>query len=448
MLQDIVLRLPYPLKNLVFSLYGFRLIRSRKRNLEKYIDEFIAFDALSSAQQDEVRESEMQKMLLHARMHVPFYRKHWNLNPGGDASRLENWPVITKQDIRGNEEAFIADGYRKDELIPISTSGTSGTPMKFFFDADSYARWYALYYYRLLIKNGIHLDDDVWANFGGRIICPASQSGPPFWIYNSPMRQLYLSSYHISDNNLPHYISILETKKVVYIVGYPSSIYALARYIVQYKVKHSIRLKAVFTNAEPLFDFQREAITAAFGCRVVQTYGSSEFALAASEDEEGRMAIWLQSGILEVAKPDTKGCGEFLVSGLVNKAMPLIRYQIGDSGTVEPCVTYPRFIQSIEGRTDDIIYSPSGRFIGRLDPIFKNELKIKEAQIIQEAPGRICFLVVKEEGYSEKEETLLKAEAEKRLGTEFQLELRYTDKIPRTANGKFKAVVSKITKHA
>ena len=71
--------------------------------------------------------------------------------------------------------------------------------------------------------------------------------------------------------------------------------------------------------------------------------------------------------------------------------MPLIRYRTGDRGTLadglETCQcgrTLP-VIESVDGRVDDILYTMDSRPIGRLDPIFKGDLPIHEAQIVQEA---------------------------------------------------------------
>ena len=75
----------------------------------------------------------------------------------------------------------------------------------------------------------------------------------------------------------------------------------------------------------------------------------------------------------------------------MNADMPLIRYRTGDRGTLaggpETCQcgrTLP-VIESVDGRVDDILYTMDGRRIGRLDPLFKGDLPIHEAQIIQEA---------------------------------------------------------------
>jgi phenylacetate-CoA ligase len=246
----------------------------------------------------------------------------------------------------------------------------------------------------------------------------------------------------LSDGNIKYYVQKLEKSRIKYIVGYPSSINEIATWILRNNQNFQLRLKAIFTNAEPLTISQRENIGEAFKCKIIQTYGSSEFALAASETEEGQMKIWPQSGILEILNPDENGLGEFLITGLVNNAMPLIRYRLGDSGVIKTSEAIPSTIEKIEGRTDDLIRTPDGRAIGRLDPIFKKELKIREAQVVQAKIDRLVFRIVRDEGYTKLDEQKLNIEAKKRFGNEIKIDFEYVPYIERTKNGKFKAVVS------
>jgi phenylacetate-CoA ligase len=259
------------------------------------------------------------------------------------------------------------------------------------------------------------------------------------------MNQLYLSSYHIKFQNIEEYVNAIHKYKLSYLVGYPSSIYGLAKGMIELELSYN-GLIAIYTNAEPLLDHQREVIEKAFGCKVVQTYGSSEFALAASEDEMKKMKIWPLTGILEIRNTFNNSVGEFLITGMVNRAMPLIRYSIGDTGSIgsETPYSYATYINQIIGRNDDLITSPNGKLIGRLDPIFKLDLKIKEAQIVQEKIDEIVIYIVKENEYGIKDQKLLLESARERLGTEFKISIKEVGFIEKGSNGKFKSVVSKI----
>src|SRR5207244_2032688 len=110
-----------------------------------------------------------------------------------------------------------------------------------------------------------------WANLGGQLVASANSRRPPFWVWNSALRQLYLSSYHLAPDLIPHYIRALKDYRIDYLLGYSSALYTLAAHMVRQKA--TMPMRAVITNAEPLFDYQRATIYEAFQCPVRETYG-------------------------------------------------------------------------------------------------------------------------------------------------------------------------------
>jgi phenylacetate-CoA ligase len=103
-------------------------------------------------------------------------------------------------------------------------------------------------------------------------------------------------------------------------------------------------------------------------------------------------------------------------------------------------------IEKIIGRIEDYIITPDGRFVGRLDHIFKDSLQIKEAQIVQKQHDEIIVRIVPEDDFSQKDEQLISQEARLRLGNEIKIKFERVSEIPRTANGKFRFIVSEIPK--
>src|SRR5207247_6847500 len=87
--------------------------------------------------------------------------------------------------------------------------------------------------------------------------------------------------------------------RVKYVLGYASALDALAREAVA-AGRTDVRLAVAIANAEPLLEHQREAISAAFGCPVRETYGMAETVAAASECEFGVLHQWPEVGWIEV----------------------------------------------------------------------------------------------------------------------------------------------------
>jgi phenylacetate-CoA ligase len=88
--------------------------------------------------------------------------------------------------------------------------------------------------------------------------------------------------------------------------------------------------------------------------------------------------------------------------------------------------------------------TPDGRRVGRLDHIFKDQLDVAEAQILQEDVGSIEVRIVPRPSFDTFAEERLRKEIRSRLGELIRIEVRIVDEIPREANGKFRAVKSEV----
>ena len=180
-------------------------------------------------------------------------------------------------------------------------------------------------------------------------------------------------------------------------------------------------------------------------------YGLFERVIFIGTCEFGSYHIFPDYGVTEfrpVYETDGKTYYELVGTGFINSVMPLIRYSTGDVVTLKegPCEcgrAFPR-IGSIVGRLDDMVITPEGRVVGRLDHIFKDLEHIRLAQIIQEHVDEITILVVPEPGYSPFDEKKVIGSAIERLGKKMNIKIRLVSDIPRLPNAKFKAVVSKI----
>jgi phenylacetate-CoA ligase len=131
--------------------------------------------------------------------------------------------------------------------------------------------------------------------------------------------------------------------------------------------------------------------------------------------------------------------------------MPLIRYSTGDRGAVESnlatcqCGRSLPIIRAIDGRADDILLTMDGRRIGRLDPLFKGDLPIHEAQIIQEALDCVRVRYVPTSDFRPSHESMLTQRLRARMGG-VKVVMEPMSELPRGPNGKFRAVISNLSK--
>ena len=395
-------------------------------------------------------EGRLALLLERAATRVPAYRDHWSARRrAGDRAawdRLENWPVLTKEALRANPRAYLADDRDPRRMFHEHTSGTTGKPLDLWSSRATLRAWYALFDARWRRWHGVSRDDR-WALLGGQLVTPAAAVRPPFWVWNAGLRQLYMSSYHLAPQYLPYYLDALRRYRITYLIGYASSLEALARTALETGITVP-GLRVALTSAEPLLPSQRATIEEGLRCPVRETYGMSEMAAAAGECEAGTLHRWPEAGCLEVLGQSgpvpTGATGDFICTGLLNFDMPLIRYAVGDRGANSdapcPCGRRLPAIAALEGRSDDMLFTPDGRQVGRLDPVFKARLRVREAQIVQHALDRIEVRVVPADGYSPADARAIADAVRDRMG-DLDVRVETVAGIPRGPNGKFRAVV-------
>jgi len=403
------------------------------------------------------QEERLAYVLHRAATKVPYYRSAWEKRRrhGSKASwqYLENWDVLQKEFVRKNPAAFVADDCRTWRMFPEHTSGTTAKPITLWRTREVQRSWYALLEARTRHWYGISRRDR-WAILGGQLIVPVNRRTPPFWIWNGALNQLYLSSFHLAPDLIPYYLDAIKRYDVKYLLGYSSALYFVAQHLLHLG-RRDLKMAVVLTNAEPLSNGQRRVISEAFQCPVRETYGSAEIVGAAGECEHGKMHSWPEVGFWEVLDGKhgvaNEIPGELLCTGLLNADMPLIRYRIGDCAVLE---TGPRATQcncrrllpkiaKLEGRVDDVLQTRDGRRVGRLDPAFKGNMPIFEAQVIQETVERIRVRYVPAEGFTSRSGNEIVRTMREYLGP-VEVVLEELDQIPREPNGKFRAVISKL----
>ncbi|MGQ9668365.1 MAG: phenylacetate--CoA ligase family protein [Anaerolineae bacterium] len=451
--------LPYPLRVLAVSARGYYLRWWRYGpETERLVAEALERETWSPERWKAWQGERLAYVLHRARHQVPYYRAYWDERERrGDRASweyLENWPVLKKEAVRAGPRAFLAEDCRPRRMLNLHTSGTTGTPLSLWIGRQGLQYWYALFEARCRRWYGVSLHDR-WAIIGGQLVADVRREKPPFWVWNAGLNQLYLSAYHLSPVTIRHYVDALHHHHIRYLWGYSSSLHALAG-LSSMQGLHLPALHVVISNAEPLFDFQRQAIARAFGCPVRATYGMAEMVAGATECEAGRLHLWPEAGIIEVWSDDGDAparrgeVGRLICTGLINPDMPLVRYEVGDRGALEPdalvcsCGRKLPVLRSVEGRLDAVVVTLDGRRIGRLDPMFKADMPLREAQIIQETSRLLRVRVVPAEGYNERTAGEIAERLRQRVGDDMEILVEEVDHIPRGPNGKFRMVISKV----
>jgi phenylacetate-CoA ligase len=344
---------------------------------------------------------------------------------------------------------FVSDAVPTRDCLVSHTSGTTGAGLRFpvtrQFQRDQYAVWW-----RYRDWHGLKMD--AWcAYFGGRSVVSVRQTRPPYWRYNRPGRQVLFSGYHLSPDTAALYLMEMQRLRLPWIHGYPSMISLLA----SFAVSQGIRLdhaRWVTTGAENLLPYQARVIEQAFGVRPIQHYGMSEGVANISLCPEGKMHVDEDFAAVEFV-PQEVGGYAILGTNFTNSAFPLLRYEVGDVAQIPAdatcaCGRPGRVIGGIDGRKEDFIITKRRVRLGRLDHIFKDQVNIRESQIIQNEPGHMIVCIVRGNAFTPRDEHSLRQQIVKRVGHDVTFEFRYVPSIERTTTGKLRFVVSTVAEGA
>lgn len=445
-------RLPYPGKVMAASAQGARLRAWRYGpGSDSIVEQVLARDAWGADRWRSWQAGRLADVLRHSATQVPYYRRWFRRHPDRDPRVLAEWPVVDKAALRAEPVAFLAEDAPRRLYID-QTSGTSGSPLLVHSSRETLRSWFALCEARTRRWHGVSRHDR-WAILGGQVVAPAGRPRPPYWVWNPALRQLYLSTHNVTPATVADYAAVLRRYQPSHVVAYPSAVAFLARLGLDAgEEAHGPRV--VIGNAEPVLDAQRSAVAGFFGTELRETYGMAEMVGGAGECDQGTLHWWPDAGFAEVLDDDDVpvrdgGVGRLVLTGLVNAAMPLVRYEVGDRGRLPvtdtdcACGRALPAMAPVEGRAQDMIITVDGGRQFWMNPVFYG-LPVAEAQVIQEQIDRIRVLIVPGDDFDEAASSVISARLRDRLGP-VHIAVETCDRIVRGPSGKFRPVVSHLT---
>jgi phenylacetate-CoA ligase len=447
--------LPIFLQNSACTLAGLKIRRYRygKRfwEMSRFLNEsqWWSYDELVEYQNEQLR-----RLIRHAYDSVPYYREIFGdrkLVPDDirTTSDLEKLPVLTKQIVRTRHSDLISKSLPERRRVVVHTGGTTGKALAFILEDSTEPRHWAFYW---RCRNRFDVDvDEPFIVFAGRGVVPLNRMSPPIWRRNLAMKQTYVSVHHLMEQNMAPLVEYLQKRRVAYYSGYPSALHLLARYLLDNNIQLPHPPRMIFTGAETVTPSQRQSLKDALGADVADHYSATEMCVFISECEKHSYHVDMEHSFVEFlpiegADPNVR---RIVGTGLMNYAMPLIRYDMGDVATIGPeescsCGRSSPRVECIDGRIESYIVTPDGRRLGRLDFLFKKTEAIEEGQLIQDDLDHILIKIVRADHFKSDDEQEFMKEVRHYLGEEIKIDLDYVDHIPREANGKFRQIVSKL----
>jgi phenylacetate-CoA ligase len=400
-------------------------------------------------------------LLDHAWKRCPYYRKSLS-SVGFRPGDLKGWsdfhmlPVLTKNDISQNVDQLMSSGLRKKNLVPRKTSGSTGVSLNFYVSDEE-----------MQFKRGVQIYRDQWT--GWRMgEWKALVWGNPSYkkslrgrIRNSLLDRCFsLDTLRMDEAMMASFASEIFRRKPTLLFGHAHSLYLFACYWRDHKLP-VFPFKGILSTAMVLHAHERELCQAVFQSPVFDRYGCEEVSLIASEcsAHEG-LHINTDSLIVEILKDDHPArageTGRVIVTDLCNRAMPFIRYEVGDTAMPSDRMcscgrSYP-LLQCITGRVADYLRTPDGEWISgiSLTENFATLIPgIHQIQIIQEESDFLRFRIVRRMNFDSASSKLISELVRQRFGRRMRFDIDFVDFLQPEASGKYRFSIYNVkTPHA
>ncbi len=368
--------------------------------------QWLSRDELLARQSDK-----LISLMEYADQYVPYYQrvfKEVGFRPDDlreDLAHLNKIPILNKAIIRKNwNDLLTTEPERRRSMSKLNTSGSSGEPLLFM--QDGYFQDY------VTAETQHHMSWIGW-----------KLGDSHAWIYIPPSRPSLREKAHVeiadwawnrfqlnacamNEESMTAFARRVQHQKPKLLWCCTSSLYHFAKYV-RTSPYQDMTFDGIFTTAEVLLPAVRQFIEETFRCRVFNRYGTMELGGVACECQaHAGYHICADSNYIEIlhnglaAKPEE--LGQIIVTNLNNRAMPFIRYSIGDVGAWRDgenctCGRSAPMLSAIEGRITEMFHTRDGRYVRAA---FSGGFRclahpaIKQFQVIQKSLDKMVVRLV------------------------------------------------------
>ena len=396
----------------------------------------------------------LARTLTHAVATVPHYRGI--VAPGeieaDPFAALARFPLLDRDVVRADRQRMLSEQGDRAAWIENTSGGSTGEPVKLLQDPDHLAWTVAA--------------REVYSTWAG-----GGLGEPELYIWGSEkdlegnaslrnrvgnrlLRRTLLNAFLLTDETIEAILGRLRDGPPTLVIAYAQAGYEVARYAARNGIEVPPQ-RGVIATAGTLYDFMREQLEETFGCRVLNRYGSRETGDMAGECEHRTgLHVLPWNCHVEVLGPDSEPVGpgeegEIAVTGFTNRAMPLIRYLIGDRARLPereiecPCGRRTQMLAEVTGRSVDTFLGPDGQMV---DGEYFTHLMyfrpwLRQFQVVQRSLTEVVYRVACEAQMpaADREEIVAKTRAV--LGDACAVEFEQVETIEPSASGKLRYTI-------
>lgn len=404
---------------------------------------------------DGYQDRQLVKVVQHAAEHVPYYRnlfKEIGFDPSKFKGRTDMYkiPLLDKETLRTRQMEFVADNADQYGIHWDSTSGSTGTPLRFIIDDETKAHKLAAVI-RSYCLAGYFPGKKTFSiqsyQFEKQNDISKRYKFINMWRFNSRL---------LKKETGIEVLNLINRFKPKVFIGYPFSILMLSKFAKDEGI--SIQpLQAIVTAGETLSENRRRLLENAFKCKVYDFYSHHEDVAIISECKHQKRHVFEDFAYNEIVNetgsnlPWEGSTGEIVGTGFYNYAMPLIRYKLGDtvktdnSGHRCRCGSSFKTVKQIIGRQNDYIETPDGHFIGNvLEHAVDHAKGVILSQCVQDAIDHIYVNLIVDDTYTEESAAAFRLGLLQRLGNKIDIEFKIVKELEKNKSGKTPFIMSKI----
>ncbi len=418
----------------------------------RYLRDFERSQWLPTGELETLQLRRLKGLLGHAYDQCPFYRERcdragFRPNDLHVLADLRALPPLEKREIQNYRDSLVARDWPRGDLIPNQTGGSTGTPVPFFLCGD-----------RKCSRAAATLRHNRWAGWEvgdkAAVIWGAPRDRPTDdWrarVRGALLREpLWLDTGYVTEARLNAFHHALHQYRPKVIQAYARSAVLFARYLHAQQLD-AYRPQAIITSAEVLESSDRDLLEQVFGCRVFNRYGCREVSVVASEcDAHSGLHVMAEGLYLEIETPTGPAApgetGSILVTDLLNYAMPLIRYRIGDMGSWAdvpcPCGRGLPRLQAVAGRVTDFLVGGDGQLVSGVflaTYVVAQRPSLGQVQIHQHRPAAVTYRIKPGRDYRHEDDmNYLRCTTRQFLGDRADVDVEVVDDLPTESSGKF-----------
>lgn len=249
---------------------------------------------------------------------------------------LEKVPFTTPGDLAAEPMYFMAVS-RSKNAREFTTTGTTGTRKVIGFtlnDLISKIDIIAAALKGIGMKSGDSL----------HIMFPTVGAWDPSLMMTGACKIAGYESSTCSSTDMKEQMEVMRSNGSTHIIGLPSFIYRVTSIMGSDTDLKTLGIKKILSTSEPLSESMRETLEEAWGCKVIDVWGMTEFGLACALECDCQDDLHTDEAnlLFEIVDPETGKHvpfgepGELVVSSLNAEATPIIRYRTRDISALHP----------------------------------------------------------------------------------------------------------------